>query len=599
MKRPEWRDVWNWIKQGFHGLLVFLGAIYFVSLILIAMWFVGTGEDVPDRTVLEVDFERSYPERVPADPVDRSMAPDGPTVRELVSALDRASDDERVVGLVARIGNSGMGLARLQELRDAILDFRESGKPTVAWAETFGEFGPANGAYYLATAFQEIHLQPSGDVGLTGLLVQSPFLAEGLDKIGVEMVGDQRYEYKSAYNTFVDTAYTEAHAEATGAVMRSQFGQMLRGIGEGRGLDSATVEGLFDRGPYFGQEAVEAGLVDRLAYRDEVYDRLRERVEEDEEETELLGLTAYAGRSRGGGEPEATVALIQEVGPVVRGSGSGGAFSSPTIASRDVTAHFRAALDDEDVDAILFRVESPGGSYVASDAIWRTVVRAREAGKPVVVSMGDVAGSGGYFVAMAANRIVAQPGTITGSIGVLNVKPVTAELWEKLGIDWGQLQTSENAEMWSGLEGFDPAEWDRFQAWLDRVYRDFTGKVAEGRGLSGDSVHAVARGRIWTGEQAARIGLVDDLGGYPAAYAALREELDLEEDAGLRLKAFPPARSWWDRITERGEEGDRERMLRATAQQVRAATRPALQLARRLGLVGTGVLTTPELYPRP
>ncbi len=598
MKRPEWRDVWNWLKQGFHGLLVFLGAIYFVSLILIAMWFLGTAEDVPDRTVLEVDFERSYPERVPADPVDRSMAPDGPTVRELVSALDRAADDERVLGLVARIGDSGMGLARLQELRDAILAFRESGKPTVAWAETFGEFGPANGAYYLATAFEETHLQPSGDVGLTGLLVQSPFLAEGLDKIGVEMVGDQRYEYKSAYNTFVDTAYTEAHAEATGAVMRSQFGQMLRGIGEGRGLDSATVEGLFDRGPYFGQEAVEAGLVDRLAYRDEVHDRLRERVQAEDEETELLGLAAYAGRTGGGGEPEATVALIQEVGPVVRGSGSGGAFSSPTIASKDVTAHFRAAVDDEDVDAILFRVESPGGSYVASDAIWRSVVRAREEGKPVVVSMGDVAGSGGYFVAMAADRIVAQPGTITGSIGVLNVKPVTAELWEKLGIDWGQLQTSENAEMWSGLEGFDPAEWERLQAWLDRVYVDFTGKVAEGRGLSRDSVHAVARGRIWTGEQAARIGLVDDLGGYPAAYAALREELELEEDARLRLKAFPPERSWWDRITERGDD-DRERLLRATAQQVRSAAGPALRLARRLGLVGTGVLTTPELYPRP
>lgn len=595
MKRPEPRDVWRWIRQGFHGLLVFLGAIYLVSLILIALWFLGTGEDVPDRTVLEVNLERSYPERVPADPVDRSVAPDGPTMREMVSALHRAADDDRVVGLVARVGNSGMGLARIQELRDAILAFRESGKPTVAWAESFGEFGPANGAYYLATAFEEIHLQSSGDVGLTGLLVQSPFLAEGLEKIGVEMLGDQRHEYKSAYNTFVDTAYTDAHEEATGAVMRSQFSQMLRGIGEGRGLDSTTVEGLFDRGPFYGQEAVEAGLVDRLAYRDEVYDRLRERVEG---EAELLGLTVYAGRS-GGGEPEATVALIQEVGPVVRGGGSQGPFSGPAIASKDVTAHFRAAVDDEDVDAILFRVESPGGSYVASDAIWRAVVRAREEGKPVVVSMGDVAGSGGYFVAMAADRIVAQPGTITGSIGVLNVKPVTAELWEKLGIDWGQLQTSENAEMWSGLEGFDPAEWDRLQAWLDRVYLDFTSKAARGRGLSRDSVHAIARGRIWTGEQAARIGLVDELGGYPAAYTALREELELAEDAGLRLKAFPPRRTWWDRITERGDEADREELLRATARQVRSMSRPALRLARRLGLAGTGVLTTPELYPRP
>jgi len=596
MKTPEWRDVWSWLKQGFHGLLVFLGAIYLVSLVLIAMWFLGVGEDVPDRTVLEVDLERSYPERVPADPVDRAMAPSGPTIRAVVAALERAGEDDRVVGLIARVGDTGMGLARLQELRDAILAFRESGKPAIAWAETFGEFGPANGAYYLASAFDEVQMQPSGDVGLTGLLVETPFVTEGLEKVGVRMVGDQRYEYKSAYNTFVDTAYTRAHEEATSAVMRSQFGQMVRGIAEQRGLDSAAVADLFDRGPFFGDEAVEAGLVDRLAYRDQTYAALEERIEG---EAEPLYLTAYAGRSGGGGDAEATVALIQETGMVVRGGRSEGPFGGPTLASKAVTAAFRAAIEDEDVEAILFRVDSPGGSYVASDAIWREVVRARERGKPVVVSMGDLAGSGGYFVAMAADRIVAQPGTITGSIGVLNVKPLTSELWEKLGIDWDHVQTSENAEMWSGLHELDPEEWERFQAWLDRVYRDFTAKVAEGRGLSRDSVHAVARGRIWTGEQAARIGLVDELGGYPAAYRALRQELELAEGAGLRLKHFPRPKDWMDRITEQGPDASREEALRSAVRQVREVTGPAARLARQLGLLRRGALTMPDVSPQP
>ena len=596
MKTPKWRDVWSWLKQGFHGLLVTLGAVYLITLIGLVLWMTGFGEGVPDRTVLEVDFERAYPERVPADPVDRTMAPEGPTVREVVSILHRAAEDDRVVGVVARVGDTGMGLARVQEMRDAILAFRESGKPAVAWAETFGEFGAANGAYYLATAFDEIYMQPSGDVGLVGLLVETPFVTEGLEKIGVEMVGDRRYEYKNAFNTFVDTAYTRAHEEATAAVMRSQFGQMVRGIAERRGLDSAAVDELVDRGPFFGDEAVEAGLVDGLAYRDEVYEKLSERLEG---ETQPLYLSVYGSRSGGDGDRAATVALIQETGMVVRGGRTEGPFESPTVASRAVTAAFRAAVEDESVDAILFRVESPGGSYVASDAIWRSVVHAQEAGKPVVVSMGDVAGSGGYFVAMAAERIVAQPGTVTGSIGVLNLKPLTGELWEKLGIDWDHVQTSDHADMWSGLHEFDEGEWERLQAWLDRVYRDFTAKAAEGRGLSRDSVHAVAQGRIWTGEQAARIGLVDDLGGYPAAYRALREELELEEDAALALKRFPRPKDWLDRIYGSPPEASREETLRTTVRQLRGVTEQATALARRIGLLRSGALTMPPTSSSP
>lgn len=596
MKMPDRHAIWRWTKQSFHGLLVFLGGIYLVSLVLIAAWALRSGVDVPDHALLELDLERAYPESVPPDPVSRATAEDGPTVREIVDAVRRAAGDDRVVGLVARVGTSGMGLARIQEIRDAVLAFRESGKPAVAWAETFGEAGPANGAYYLASAFDEIRLQPSGDVALTGLRVETPFLAEGLGKLGIRMVGDRRYEYKNAYNTLVDTAYTAAHEEATSAVMWSQFQQIARGIEEGRGLDSAAVADVFERGLFFGPEAVAAGLVDGLAYRDEVYEELSDRLGPD---AEPLYLSRYAGAGDGDGDPAATVALVQGVGPVVRGSGESGPFSSPVIASRDVTAAFRAALEDEDVDAILFRVDSPGGSYVASDAIWRAVGQAREKGKPVVVSMGDVAGSGGYFVAMAADRIVAQPGTITGSIGVLSLKPVTAELWEKLGIDWDHVQTSPKAEMWSSLEGFDPDEWELVEAELDRTYRDFTEKAAQGRGLPLDSVRRIARGRIWTGEQAARLGLVDEVGGYPAAYAALRRALELPEDAPLRLRRFPRPRSWWDELVGREPSSSRGEALRTVAGRIRAVGAVADELARSLGLARTRALRMPATPPSP
>lgn len=582
------------LADGFRRGLTWLGALTLLFLVGSALWsllFLGDG-DVPDRTVLELDLERAYVEHVPRDMLSRQLHGEGPTVLEIVEALDRAAEDARVVGLVARVGNSGMGLARVQEIRDAILRFRESGKPAVAYAETFGEVGPGNVSYYLATAFDEIHLQPSGDVGLTGLRTETPFVPEALDALGVEVRGDHRHEYKNAFNTFVDTAYTAAHREATAAVMEARFGQIVRGIAGGRGLEADTVRALFDRGLFMGEEALGAGLVDELAYRDQVYEGLFGRFEE---EFELLYATEYRERAGSPHDDGTTVAVIRGTGPVVRGeSGFEFGFWSPSMGSESVTAAFRAAIEDDDVEAILFRVDSPGGSYVASDAIWRATVRARDAGKPVIVSMGDVAGSGGYFVAMAADAIVAQPATVTGSIGVLNLKPVTAEMWEELGVDWDAVQTSEKAEMWSRLEGFDEDEWARLQDWLDRVYRDFTRKAAEGRGLPPDSLRRLARGRIWAGEDAHRIGLVDALGGYEEALDQVRAALDLDPDAGLDLKAFPRPKPLWKRLLEDGPSSSREEALGAAVERLGEAARPLAAMGRRLGMTRpTGVLTVP------
>lgn len=570
------------------AVLAAVGGLVVLALLVGGARLLLGGPDVPGDTVLELDLERGYPEHVPNDLVARQLQGTETTVRDVVEALQRAAEDERVLGLVARVGATPMGMARVQELRDAVLAFRESGKPAVAWAQTFAEFGPADRGYYLATAFDEIRLQPSGSVGVTGLFAEAAFVSRALEKLGVRMRGDQRYEYKNAFNTFVDTAFTAAHREAVRAVMEAQFGQIVRGVAEGRRMDTARVRSLFDRGPFLAGEAVEAGLVDGLAYWDQVYASLEERVGG---AFTPLYLPAYLQRAGGAHDEGTTVALVHGVGPVLRGeSGFEPAFWSPSMGSETVTAALRAAVEDESVEAILFRVESPGGSYVASDAIWREVVRAREAGKPVVVSMGDVAGSGGYFVAMPADRIVAQPGTVTGSIGVLNVKPVADDLWQRLGIDWDDVQTSDHAEMWSTRYGFDPSEWDRFQAFLDQVYLDFTQKAAEGRGLALDSLQRLARGRVWSGEDALRIGLVDELGGYPAALDAVRETAGLEPDAALRIKVYPRPLSWWDRIFGDSPSGSREE----ARGRLISALRPLLRVGRSLGLVRpAGVLTVP------
>lgn len=561
-------------------------------LLVLLLW--GEGH-VPDRTVLEVDFERGLVEYVPDDPLSRITRSKVLVVRDVVEALERASEDTRVEALIARVGATRMGLAQVQEIRDAVLAFRRSGKPAVAYAETFGEFGPGNGAYYLAAAFEQVYLQPSGDVGLTGLIAESPFLKGTLEKLGIVPRLDHRHEYKDAMNLFTEQAYTQPQREAMEKIVTSLFGQIVSGIARGRGLSEAEVRALVDRGPFLGQEAVDAGLVDSLAYRDEVYERMVERAGEG---AEFLYLPAYLERADRPHTEGETVALIYGVGPVLRGRSQTDPLSEDTTMGSDtVTRAFRAAVRDEAVRAILFRVDSPGGSYVASDAIWRETVRAKEVGKPVVVSMGDVAGSGGYFVAMAADRIVAQPATLTGSIGVLGGKMLLSGMWEKIGLSWDETHTGKNATMWTGNQDFTPAQWTRLQAWLDRVYDDFTDKVAQGRDLSRQKVLEVARGRVWTGEDARDLGLVDDLGGFPTALKRVREAMGIAEDAPIRLKVFPRKRSVIEMILDTELESSEARA--ALPVRVLQAVQPVIRLLREVGPgAGQGVLQMPEVRIR-
>ena len=565
------------------GVLAVIGGLAIVTVLLGGAMIIGArfGKGIiAADTVLEADFEKAFLEDSPDDPLVELISGKGVVVRDVVEALEKAAGDARVKGLVARVGAAPMGMAQVQELRDAIAAFRASGKWAVAYAETFGEFGPGNGAYYLATAFDEIYLLPSGDIGLTGIVYESMFLRGTLERLGVEPRMDHRKEYKNAMNTFTERAYTEAHREAMQKVMDSQFAQMVRGVAAGRGLAEAQVRGLFDRGPYLGAEAVRADLVDAVAYRDEVYEKVAAKAGGTPAYLAIGSYLDRAGRPHQKGE---TIALVYGLGGVQRGrSGYDPVFGDVTMGSDTVAGALRKAIKEDAVKAIVFRVDSPGGSYVASDAIWRETVRAKQAGKPVIVSMGNVAGSGGYFVAMAADKIVAQPGTITGSIGVLGGKMLTAGLWDKLGVSWDEVHSSANARMWSGTHDYSPEEWARFQGWLDRVYEDFTGKVADGRGMPRDKVLQIAKGRIWSGEDAKAIGLVDELGGFPVALRLAREAAGLAPDAPVKLKIFPEKRTLLQALLDR-ERGEPSESA-ALAARTLSTLQPVLREARRLGL---------------
>jgi protease-4 len=562
--------------------LAILGALWLIGMVIVLVAVIGKKGRVPSKTILEANFEQTFLEDAPDTPTARLMLNQKQTLRDVVDAIDRGASDDRVVGMIAKIDAAPMGMAQTQEIRDAVQRFRAHKKFAVAYSETFGEFGPGNGSYYLATAFDHIYLQPSGDVGLTGIIMESPFVKGTLSKLGMTFHGDHRYEYKNALNSLTETKYTAPHKEAMTAIMNSWFNQMKDGICQARQITPDKFQAIVDAGPYLGKEAVAAKLVDAVAYRDEVYGDVKNKAGDG---AELLYLDKYLSRAGRPHDHGKTIALVFGVGGVTRGlSDYDPVQGSQTMGSDTVAGAIRAAADDKDVKAILFRVDSPGGSYVASDTIWREVVRARQAGKPVIVSMGNLAGSGGYFVAMAADKIVAEPGTITASIGVLGGKMLTSGLWDKVGLSWDEVHDGENATMFTGTHDYTPAEWGRFQAWLDRVYVDFTSKVADGRRLPKEKVLEIAKGRIWSGQDAKNLGLVDELGGYDTALKLAKQAAKVPEADDVRIVVFPRAKTLLETMLDRrGPDNSDKEAIGQTLTKMLQVVQP---VARQLDAAG-------------
>ncbi|MFG2075961.1 protease-4 [Nonomuraea maritima] len=540
--------------------------------------------------VLELDLTEGLTEGPPTDPLAAVLSMRKPRLSDVLSGLKRARQDPRVMALIVKIGANPLGLAMVQELRQAVVRFRASGKLTVAFAETFGEFGGGTVPYYLASAFERVCLQPSGDVGLTGVAMEQRFLKGALTKLGVGYEVGQRHEYKTAANTFTHDHMTEPHRESTSRIVESVADTLAAGIADGRRLDRDKVRELIDRGPFTAAEALEAGLVDELAYRDEVYDEVR-RVAGADSHLQFVSRYAKATTVRKLPQPGAdAIALVHATGMIRTGRsgrsplGGGGAMGSDTIS-----AALRAARRDQHVKAVVFRVDSPGGSYVASDTVWREVTLTRRV-KPVIVSMGDVAASGGYFIAMAADVIVAQPGTLTGSIGVYGGKPVLSELLEKIGISSEMVAEGANAGMFSTSQSFSPEQWTRVNSWLDRIYDDFVGKVAQSRDLTRERAHELARGRVWTGADAHAGGLVDELGGLEDALDLARKRARLADDAPVRVY---PRVNPLERL--RGPESSEDKSA-ALARIRMDAWGPFARLSAELGLPAAGPLVLPAWY---
>ena len=582
----------------------FFAAVGFLTVLLLFGVFLLTKELKPivtplaDNIILTVDLTQGLAEGPHQDRLLRLLLGSEPSLRDVLDGIETASSDPRVKVLLARVGDDELGLAKIQELRDAIAAFRAKGKFALAFADSFGEFGPGTRPYYLATAFDEIWLQPMGNVGLTGLYAEVPFFKGTLDLLGIVPEFDHREEFKTAMNSLTETKMTPPHREEVDALLASIGGQIIHGIAESRKLPEAEVREAIDRGPLLADEARQAKLVDRLGYRDEVLAQARAHARSG---AELTGLTTYLDRAGRPHREGSTIALIYGSGLIQRAASSANPLTeSNVMAATEITRAFRAAVRDPAVRAILFRIDSPGGSVVASESIWREVVFARERGKPVVVSMGDVAGSGGYYVAAAADKIVAEPSTLTGSIGVLAGKLVVSDLFRKLGMSTDSAQVGANAAMYSSTSEFSTRAHSRLEAFLDETYKGFKDHVASGRHMTQEEVEEVARGRVWSGEDAKARGLVDELGGSAVALRLAKEAAKLAPDAAVKLTVFPrekePFEIVFDRLVGKERDGDEPGASSQSIERSLKAAQPLLQRLETL-LDNSGVLTMPAIGP--
>ena len=505
---------------------------------------------LPDRrrpfgpVLLELDLSRGVVETPSAAPLRIVGARPAPALHALLTALRQAERDRHVAGLVAHVAQRPISLALSSELRDAVGRFRRSGKVAVAWTESFGELGVGNVGYHLATAFEEIWLQPSGDVGLTGVVARAVFVRDALDRLGVEPQLAQRHEYKTAADTFLRSEMSDAGREMARRLAESATETIVADVAAARGLDPATVRKIVDHAPLTATEALEAGLVDRLGYRDEVYASLRSRLGD----VRLLYVERYGRRRERGravrravaGRSSPVVALVRASGPIHLGHSSSVPWGGPNVGSDTLGATLRAAGRDPAVKAVVLRVESPGGSYVASDAIRREILALRGSGRPVIASMATVAASGGYYIAMPCDVVVASPTTLTGSIGVLAGKQVVKEALGRVGVRIDSEAVGAHAEMFSSQQPFTEEEWARLEGWLDEVYDDFTSKAAADRGMPVERLRDVARGRVWTGADARSHDLVDQLGGLEEAVAIACERAGVGRD-DVDVRVLPQA----------------------------------------------------------
>ncbi len=540
------------LRRGVVFVLSFITLAVIVSVTGIAFVYllVSRGPSIEDDSTLVLRPGGELQETVPDDVVGQLIGRNVTTVRSFVESLRLAKRDPRITGvLLVPSSFESPFWAKVQELRDAVLDFRKSGKIVVAFLEYGGDR-----EYYLASAADRVFLLPTSALDLTGVASYEVFLRGTLDTLGAYPDFLQIGAYKTAVNQLTEKGFTPAHREMTEALNADMYTQLVRGIAGARKKTEAEIRQLLDQGPFAPEDAVRTGLVDALAYEDQLDDRVPQlRQGGDMRRVEGNDYQRVTPRSLGV-RPQSRIALVYASGVIASGKSGYDPGNGVVVGSDTFVEQLRRLRNDDAIKAIVLRVDSPGGSSVASDVMWRElmITRDQKPSRPLVISMSDLAASGGYYISVPGHVIVAQPGTLTGSIGIFAGKFVIDGTLNKVGVTTQTVKSGKNADIYSPFARFSPEQREKVGQYMDGFYKSFITKVADGRHSTPDRIDAVAQGRVWTGAQAKDRGLVDALGGLDTAVSIAKERAHIPADEEVELVVYSTRRSFFDAITELG-----------------------------------------------
>ena len=513
---PRKKSFWQKTVRFLKGFFCIVGIIFTFAFAVRAYSLTKRNEPAvfESGTVLRMNLTQDLYEARPTDLIGSVTFGDQPTIADVVIGLHRAADDPNITTLVAYMTNTAVGLTHVQEIREAVKAFRKAGKKTIFYAPTFGELGHGMALYYLASAFEEIRLQPSGELGLSGIAIETPYFKKALLKLGIKPSFEARYEYKSGASSLSDEQMSAAERKNLVQILDSFLDVMAAEIGEDRGIEPDQMKNILKNGPYFANQALEMKLVDKIEYPDVLETELKKQSED--ERLKIVDLFEYTAATASEIKPKTPViAYIPAVGIIQFGESIFGGDSYRSIlGNSSFSSMLRNAADDEDVKAIVIRLDSPGGGYTPSDSIRREIEYVKSVSqKPIVCSMGSTAASGGYFISLGCDKVLADEATLTGSIGVFGGKLVFKDLLDKLDITVSSLKMGKNAGMFSMTQDFTTEQSLFFNEALNKIYQDFTAKVAARRGFSASKTNSVSRGRVFTGAQAFENGLIDQIGG--------------------------------------------------------------------------------------
>lgn len=532
------------------GFFTGVGVIAFFLIIMLTIsyfYFFGSEKTLPKKMILNFEFHGPIVENSNDNPFEYLGLGYVLSIRTVLESLDRAASDDRIEGIIFRTLDPDLTIPQAEEIRNAVARFRQSGKFAYFYTDSFGDGGWATTPYFLASAFEQIWMQPSGALGLTGIAEELPFFKKIMDLVGVKAHYGLRKEFKSAANMYLHESIPPAQLEMEKSIFDENYNILLKAISKDRDIDIEKLKKLVDEAPFDAPKALEEQFIHKLGY----WDEFKSMVKEKNADVEWIKFADYVKSLKPPSDSKQKIAMIYGTGEIIRGrTPPFGIMPGGNVGGETVAKAIRQAVKDDEVVAIILRMDSPGGSYPASDMVWREVMRAKESKKPVIVSIGTVAASGGYFMAMAADRIIANETSITGSIGVFSGKFDLGELWDTIGVKWDIVKKGENADMWSQNKSFSEASFKRLNDSLDFIYNDFTHKVGVARQIPTAKLDDVCKGRVWTGTQALQNGLIDQIGGYWDALRAAKKAAGIPIDKILKVEIFPRAKSLAERVVQ-------------------------------------------------